>query len=298
MWLAATNQAVDGINAEAFKRLATAGKPYYRIWAEHRPSDSRKQSPTSDELVKLLKRQKSRNDGIQRPYVDLAIGTRTRCTDNLATQVTDRTSIFCILSIPFINVYSDLKLVYVVTYGSIRQSGIYNGALGTVYGFGFLGAAPNQRIPTLAEAAARRNDGSGIPVVLVQMDGGVKPDGSTYGYTGDSCLADVPRVVPFCAVQSRTKLMGKFYRWQLPLEPAHASTIHLAQGLTCTDGVVIQPPRGAGQSMGLVYVAISRATKLANVHLLGGLTRQHFDGHRPTRQLVQAEYARLNKLNS
>ena len=42
----------------------------------------------------------------------------------------------------------------------------------------------------------------------------------------------------------------------------------------------------------------SRATKLANVHLLGGLTRQHFDGHRPTRQLVEAEYARLRNLNS
>ena len=106
-----------------------------------------------------MRRPKDRQSKTPRPYLDLACGTRVRCTRNLAT-----------------------------------QSGIYNGKLGTVYGF--LGVGRRPRMPTLAEAAARTDS---LPIVLVQLDGGRRQDGSTWGYDGPSCVPGVPRVVPFSA---------------------------------------------------------------------------------------------------
>jgi len=267
MWLAATNVQVDEINNDMFKQLADRNKPYYRLWAVHRPAEraSGAQRLSADEHANLLKRAKSRDDGIQKPSLELAVNTRVRCTHNLAT-----------------------------------QSGLYNGALGTVYSFVFPDGGPPSRLSTLDQAAkqaAAARGSAGGPIVLVQMDGGKNQDGSLWGYTGDTCMIGIPRLVPFCAVASRTKLNGKHYRWQLPIEPAHASTIHLAQGLTCKNGIVFMPPTGTGQAMGLAYVALSRAKSLAGICLLKGLTMAHFNGHAPTRALVRTEYTRLRGLN-
>jgi len=49
-------------------------------------------------------------------------------------------------------------------------------------------------------------------------------------YSGESCDSEVPRLVAFSAVPAAdVKLKGKFHRFQLPIEPAYASTMHMAQ---------------------------------------------------------------------
>ena len=89
---------------------------------------------------------------------------------------------------------------------------------------------------------------------------------------------------------------GAVTRWQLPLESAHASTVHLAQGLTAEDGVVVKPPKGTGRNMGLMYVAISRAKIMSAVKLLSRLTENHITGHAAERAAVTREYERLRAL--
>ena len=151
-------------------------------------------------------------------------------------------------------------------------------------------------MPTLAEAAARTDS---LPIVLVQLDGGRRQDGSTWGYDGPSCMPQVPRVVPFSSeacMHRFGKGAGAVTRWQLPLEPAHASTVHLAQGLTAEDGVVVKPPKGAGRNMGLMYVALSRAKIISAVKLLSRLTENHLTGHAAERRAVTLEYQRLRAL--
>jgi hypothetical protein len=207
----------------------------------------------------FMRRPKHRQSKTPQPYLDFANGTRVRVTQNLAT-----------------------------------QSGIYNGKLGTVYGF--LGVGRRPRMPTLAEAAAHTDR---LPIVLVQLDGGLRQDGSTWGYDGPSCVNGVPRVVPFSAaacIHSFGKGTGAVTRWQLPLEAAHASTVHLAQGLTAEDGVVVKPPTGEGQQMGLMYVALSRAKIMSAIKLLSQLTAKHITGHAPERAAVTREYARLRAM--
>ena len=62
-----------------------------------------------------------------------------------------------------------------------------------------------------------------IPLVLVQIDEG--------GYNGESCLDDMPRVVPIYAKKYRFRFNGVEYeREMLPLKLSLADTVHSAQG--------------------------------------------------------------------
>jgi hypothetical protein len=91
------------------------------------------------------------------------------------------------------------------------------------------------------------------------------------------------------------KANGKiFYRTQLPLELAHASTVHKYQGLTAPSDVVVEPAERPF-SMGIEYVAISRTTKLESLHLLKCLRPKHFNSHSAKRNLVQREYERMRE---
>ncbi len=115
----------------------------------------------------------------------LAVGSRVSITENLGTQI-----------------------------------GVYNGALGTVHGFGFLGDVPAPR-RTMRQAAQEDLE---PPIVFVQLD----------KYDGPSVSDTHPRVVPIVAKASRTSLQHKYSRFMVPIKLAHCTTLHKAQGLTAS----------------------------------------------------------------
>ena len=68
-----------------------------------------------------------------------------------------------------------------------------------------------------------------------------------------------------------------FYRWQMPLTPAAAITVHKAQGLTAKFGIVYCPTNKVKSfTRGLEYVAISRVQSFNSLWLLNILRESHF----------------------
>ena len=104
---------------------------------------------------------------------------------------------------------------------------------------------------------------------------------------------DIPCILPFVAKASMTKISGTWYRIQLPLSPAHASTVHKAQGCTALYGMVASPSEGRIFARGLEYVMMSRPTKIEDVFLLNELRPEHFNGFGALRLLIFREYERL-----
>jgi ATP-dependent exoDNAse (exonuclease V) alpha subunit len=108
-------------------------------------------------------------------------------------------------------------------------------------------------------------------------------------------------ILPFAAELDEDhplKTNGKiFFRRQLPLELAHASTVHKYQGLTAQYDVVVDPCRNPF-AMGLEYVAISRTKSLQKLHLIAPLQEKHFASKRfsKTLQMIHDEYKRLSSL--
>ena len=115
-----------------------------------------------------------------------------------------------------------------------------------------------------------RNSRPQIPLVLVQIDEG--------DYNGESCLDYVPRVVPIYAEKYRFTFNGVEYeREMLPLKLSLADTVHSAQGSSSVKEHVMVPPIGRYDDFtrGLIYVALSRVTKLSGLYLIGhNLTTQ------------------------
>jgi len=130
-----------------------------------------------------------------------------------------------------------------------------------------------------------------IPLVLVQFDEG--------DYNGESCLDDVPRVVPIYAEKHRFTFNGVEYeREMLPLKLSLADTVHSAQGSSVKEHVMV-PPIGRYDDFarGLIYVALSRVTKLSGLYLIGhNLTTQMFTKWAHQIKAINAEYARLRAL--
>ena len=130
-----------------------------------------------------------------------------------------------------------------------------------------------------------------IPLVLVQFDEG--------DYNGESCLHDVPRVVPIYAEKHRFTFNGVEYeREMLPLKLSLADTVHSAQGSSVKEHVMV-PPIGRYDDFarGLIYVALSRVTKLSGLYLIGhNLTTQMFTKWAHQIKAINAEYARLRAL--
>jgi hypothetical protein len=108
-----------------------------------------------------------------------------------------------------------------------------------------------------------------------------------------TCMPGVPRVVPFVARPSMICLKHKYYRYQLPLAPAHCRTFHKAQGITAHNGVVVSPSTDKPFAMGLEYVAVSRAKKMADVILTRPILEKHINSHGNVRRSIATEYARL-----
>ena len=151
-------------------------------------------------------------------------------------------------------------------------------------GFGFVDGPPAIAAPLVKDM--HRDPTREIPVVFVQMD-------RTFEES-ISISDEVPNVIPFVAQMDPYKTYNKVYnRFQLPLLPAKAKSVHKAQGTTGYYGIVYDPGNGPGHARGLQYVACSRATELAHVTLLSALTLPMFQSHKRERDLIIAEYNRL-----
>lgn len=74
--------------------------------------------------------------------------------------------------------------------------------------------------------------------------------------------------------------LPEIQRTQFPLTLAWATTVHKVQGLTLNEIVV--------SFDGQVYVALSRATSLQRLHILGQIENEHVRNPK-----VQAEYHRM-----
>jgi hypothetical protein len=201
---------------------------------------------------------------------------------------------------------SHLKRVR-VTKNLATQLGVYQGALGTVYGFLFNTSDdlndqimwPTDRLPNWKLALSRRQDN--VPVILVKLDR-LKKD--------ISCEPGISNVVPFCQETHQVPIpvRGKtYYRCQYPLLPAQATTMHKSQGLTASYGGVFQPNKTPTQShFGLHYVALSRVTTIEKQHmpphfcnltlLTYPLQTGHFTSHPQLREHIHSEYDRLRML--
>ena len=115
------------------------------------------------------------------------------------------------------------------------QAGIYNGALGSVFGVLFPRDEPTTAVPSEAHALTLgldRTPAAEMPIVLVQMD-----RHGDKGYKGEAFFKDrdgkpiagLENVVPFTAKPQSMGRESGVTRYQLPLTPAHASTIHSSQ---------------------------------------------------------------------
>jgi hypothetical protein len=163
------------------------------------------------------------------------------------------------------------------------ENGLFNGAMGTVFGFVYSGNGPTtyeQLMPT--RFSALTDTEREIPIVLVQMDG----TDESFPY---SCSATTKRLVPITAI-SGLLTKSQYHRMQLPILPAHARTAHSVQRYTAADGVVVDT---GSMFFAGDYVAISRATDISKVILLKPACQQYFNSHPEYRVLVQDEYKRL-----
>jgi len=180
------------------------------------------------------------------------------------------------------------KNTLVITITLIRSFiGIYNGALGTVVGFGF-----RKRVPPEIRIPGDNDMGTDlkreIPVIFVQMDED----------NGISISTSKQAVIPFTMIESLAKLNHggvKYIRYQLPLIPAHCQTIHSSQGLTAKSDLVIEPSPSTPFEMALEYVAISRVTRLSHLHTLSPFRPIHFNYRNSYRQWISDEMDRLKQ---
>jgi len=161
--------------------------------------------------------------------------------------------------------------------------GLTNGAIGTVKEVIFREDRQIRPNLTLKERVA---DGyQSLPLIVLEMDE-AHWNLSVPGFKG------IARRVAIQSEKTRIQHKGTYYeREQLPLRPAHARTIHSCQGLTAEFGVLFD-----GRlcfSAFQAYVALSRARRLQDVHLVHKLTLEMLLNHIPTRQIIDREYIRL-----
>ena len=113
-------------------------------------------------------------------------------------------------------------------------------------GFAFTGQIPTSLMakPSEIHEVIDRE----IPTIFVNMD-------LPIGY---SISRTIPYIIPFVAITTVDDKCSKNYRrWQIPLEPAFASTTHKMQGATANFGAVIRPSEKKPFARSLDYVATS-----------------------------------------
>lgn len=254
IWITATHKQISAINNKFKETNLKANKPLIKIVARHTPVNHATANPDAamrSTLYSYLGDRSGSREVLMVSYMNLFVGTRVRLIRNLFV-----------------------------------EGGLYNGAMGTVWGFMYRGTQPEHVQGSEKKRFGDMNDYEReIPIVLVQMDG----DDATY----PSCSPIVPRLIPICEIRSHCRVNGLYHRYQLPILPAHARTAHSVQGYTARDGVVVAP---GSQFFAGDYTAISRATDKEKVILLSPLIPEYFNctkSHRDYQIMVEQEYARL-----
>ena len=74
-------------NQQGLQKLIESGAEYYRIVAIHAPVKTLEEPPNLSARNSLLKHYGNKYDSQLPPFIDLTIGSRVRCTHNLATQI-------------------------------------------------------------------------------------------------------------------------------------------------------------------------------------------------------------------
>eukprot|EP01034_Spumella_vulgaris_P001514 gene1514-2008_t len=139
------------------------------------------------------------------------------------------------------------------------ECGLYNGAMGTVWGLVYEGSGPQserERVPS--DFGALEDSQRELPIVLVRIDG----EDASFPY---SCSTTVTRLIPIVPIAERTPIVvdgAKYTRYMLPIRPAHARTGHSIQGYTAYNGVVVD--NGSMFYAG-DYVAMSRPKDLEDI---------------------------------
>jgi hypothetical protein len=257
LWITSTHDHIFRINKLFLtKFLSDPENPRvkFRIIAHHIPVGLSAIWPDEakrDELYNVSGSINGSRHEEMMPQIDLVIGSRVRIIRNLCLEI-----------------------------------GLFNGAMGTVYGFVYQGRGPAQSVPgepprkycTLTEEERE------IPIVLVQMDG----SDETFPY---SCSRSIPRLVPIISIASSAEIIcGGYRRMMVPILPAHARTGHSVQGYTGYYGVVVYP---GSKFFAGDYVAISRAKDIDEIILMDALQDIYFRRDIPYKKLVDIEYERL-----
>ena len=160
--------------------------------------------------------------------------------------------------------------------------GIFNGAKGKVVAFAF--SYDPDIIANDQQSSYIQKE---LPMVFVQMDNDV-----SY-----SVIPSIPNVIPFTEQCDVTEKYGKnYFRWQIPLVAAFATTTHKMQGSTVKGNCVTIPSLKSPWARGLDYVANSRATELSKLFLIRPLKEQHFTSHAKEREIIDQEYFCLSRL--
>jgi hypothetical protein len=257
VWITGTHRRINELNQLFLANFVANGSPITRLVATHKATKGTVRLPDYVVRKQLYSvgnpgHSNSGDDAHAPIHIDLCIGSRVRIITNLLT-----------------------------------ECGLFNGAMGTVWGFVYQGAGPQtdeERVPSnfsMLEDYQRE-----LPILLVRMDG----TDESFPYT---CYDNVSRLVPISPIanDARISIDGRCYaRWQIPILIAHARTGHSIQGFTSKYGVVNDVGSNffAGE-----YVALSRAMEIERVYLLRALKESNFLGHETYRMAVHLEYKRL-----
>jgi hypothetical protein len=256
IWITSTHKKIWEINKICQNKIESQGARVIRVIANHIPSRISVMRPDRkirDELYSVTGENKGTKYAHMMTHLDLCIGTRVRLIRQISVEL-----------------------------------GLYNGAMGTVYGFVYKGSGPDQSGSETSDASIKfcdlEDEQREIPIVLVQMDGDNYPH---------SCSDAVPRLIPIVAVVGDSNIKTDYKRIQLPILPAHARTAHSVQGYTAHDGAVIDSNSKffAGD-----YVACSRAKSLEQLILLQPMKESSFLQQPDFRIQINQEYQRLNQL--
>ena len=283
VWIAHENKIVRRLNKTDFEEKMSNGVLSYKLIARHLPVSKEYKLPDKEAVDAMLLITRY---GSPSPYLDLAIGTKVSCTMNLGTQIGEHLSCFsiCYKNLTGAILQHTLCIQHsLIIYNMyMNYLGIFNGAKGKVVAFAF--SYDPDIIANDQQSSYIQKE---LPVVFVQMDNDI----------GYSVIPSIPNVIPFTEQCDVTERYGKYYfRWQIPLVAAFATTTHKMQGSTVKGNCVTIPSLKAPWARGLDYVANSRATELSKLFLIRPLKEQHFTSHAKEREIIDQEYFRLSRL--
>ena len=248
-WITSTHNKIKEINEYIKDYRLSRGHQYNRIICQHISASKGTPFPderTNDILYGIQGCAKGERYKPFLTHIDLSVGSRVRVIRNMWV-----------------------------------EGGLFNGAMGTVYGFVYEGSGPNKNNICKRFSKIEEKEKE-IPIVLVQMDDESIP------YT---CIKGIPRLVPFTAIPG-ANVKESYCRLQIPLLVAHARTAHSVQGLTAKEGVVLDPTSSffAGN-----YIGTSRATELSKLFLLKPLNEKNFSFEPEHRNNVDNFYKNLRR---